>query len=46
MARYEHQPIYEAALDLMVHLEEVVAGFSRQHRYTQDKAKANANAKA
>jgi len=29
MARYEHLPIYKAALDLTVHLERVVAGFSR-----------------
>jgi hypothetical protein len=27
MARYEHLPIYKAALDLTVHLERVVAGF-------------------
>jgi len=29
MARYEHLPIYKAALDLTVHFERVVAGFSR-----------------
>ena len=34
MARYEHLPIYKAALDLTVHLEQVVAGFSRYHKYT------------
>jgi 23S rRNA-intervening sequence protein len=34
MARYEHLPIYKAALDLTVHLEKVVAGFSRYHKYT------------
>lgn len=34
MARYEHLPIYKAALDLTVHLERVVAGFSRYHKYT------------
>lgn len=33
MARYEHLPIYKAALDLTVHLEKVVAGFSRYHKY-------------
>ena len=34
MARHEHLPIYKAALDLTVHLEKVVAGFSRYHKYT------------
>ena len=34
MARYEHLPIYKAALDVTVHLEKVVAGFSRYHKYT------------
>lgn len=34
MARYEHLPIYKAALDLTVHLQKVVAGFSRYHKYT------------
>ena len=34
MARYEHLPIYTAALDLTVHFEKVVAGFSRYHKYT------------
>ena len=34
MARYEHLPIYKAALDLAVHFEQVVAGFSRYHKYT------------
>jgi hypothetical protein len=34
MARYEHLPIYKAVLDLTVHLETVVAGFSRYHKYT------------
>lgn len=34
MARYEHLPIYKAALDLTVHFEKVVAGFSRYHKYT------------
>jgi len=34
MSRYEHLPIYKAALDLTVHLEKLVAGFSRYHKYT------------
>ncbi len=34
MARYEHLPIYRDALALAVHLEKVVAGFSRYHKYT------------
>ena len=34
MARYEHLPIYQAALDLTVHFEKLVAGFSRYHKYT------------
>ena len=34
MARYEHLPIYKAALDLTVHFEKLVAGFSRYHKYT------------
>ncbi len=34
MARYEHLPIYKASLDLAVHFEKVVAGFSRYHKYT------------
>ncbi len=34
MARYEHLPIYKKAFDLAVHLEKVVAGFSRYHKYT------------
>ena len=31
MARYEHLPIYKAALDMTVHFEGLVAGFSRHH---------------
>ena len=46
MARHEHLAIYKAALDLTVHLEKVVAGFSRYRKCTQNKAKAHANAKA
>jgi hypothetical protein len=34
MARYEHLPIYKQALDVAVHFEHVVAGFSRYHKYT------------
>lgn len=34
MARYEHLPIYKAALDAAVHFEKVVAGFSCYHKYT------------
>lgn len=34
MARYEHLPIYKKALDVAVHFEKVVAGFSRYHKYT------------
>ena len=34
VARYEHLPIYKQALDVAVHFERVVAGFSRYHRYT------------
>jgi len=34
MARYEHLPIYKAALDMTVHLKGLVAGFSRYHKYT------------
>ena len=33
MARSEHLPIYKASYDLCLHLEQGVAGFSRQHRY-------------
>lgn len=29
MVRYEHLPIYKAALDVKVHFERVVAGLSR-----------------
>ena len=34
MACYEHLPIYKAALDMTVHFERLVAGFSRYHKYT------------
>ncbi len=32
--RYEHLPIYKQAMDVAVHFEKVVAGFSRYHKYT------------
>ncbi len=34
MARYEHLPIYKQAMNVAVHFEKVVAGFSRYHKYT------------
>jgi hypothetical protein len=34
MARYEHLPIYKQALDVAVHFEKIVTGFSRYHKYT------------
>jgi hypothetical protein len=34
MARYRHLPIWEAALDLAVHLEHAVRRFSRYNKYT------------
>ena len=34
MARYEHIPIYKAALDMAVYIEQIVANFSRYHKYT------------
>ena len=43
MARYEHLPIYKAALDLTVHLEKLVAGFSRYHKYTLGTGMRNAS---
>ncbi len=33
MARAEHLPIYKAAYDLCLYLEQVVRGFSRYHKY-------------
>lgn len=32
VARYEHLPIYKAALDAAVRFERVVTGFSRYHK--------------
>jgi len=34
MASYQHLPIYKQAMDVVVHFEKVVAGFSRYHKYT------------
>ena len=34
MARSEHLPIYKSALDMTVHFERLVVGFSRYHKYT------------
>jgi len=34
MARYEHLPIYKAALDLCVYFEKIVRNFDRYHKYT------------
>ena len=34
MARYEHLPIYKAAMDLCVYLEKTVRNFSRYNKYT------------
>jgi len=35
LACYEHLPIDQAAMDLTVALERMVAGFSRHRKYTQ-----------
>lgn len=34
MARYEHLPIYKQAMNMAIHFEKVVAGFSRYQKYT------------
>ena len=34
MARYEHLPIYKAAMDLTVYIETIVRNFSRYPKYT------------
>jgi hypothetical protein len=34
MARYEHLPIYKASLDMAVYIEQIVANFSRYHKFT------------
>lgn len=36
MVRYEHLPIYKKAMDVAIHFEKVVAGFSRYHRSSGD----------
>jgi hypothetical protein len=33
MAQYEHLPIYKASFDLLLHIEKVVAGFSRANKF-------------
>ena len=43
MARYEHLPIYKQAMDVAVHFERVVAGFSRYHKYTLGSELRNAS---
>ncbi len=34
LARYEHLPIYKAAMDVTMYLEQVVRNFSRYYKYT------------
>jgi len=34
MARYDHLPIYKAAMDLGIYLEGMVHNFSRYHKYS------------
>lgn len=34
MAQYEHLPIYKASFDLLLHIEKVVAGFSRANKFS------------
>ena len=34
MARYEHLPIYKAAMDMAILIERQVRGFPRYHKYT------------
>ncbi len=46
MARYEHLPIYRDALNLAVHFEKIVAGFSRYHKYTLGTEMRNASRQA
>lgn len=45
MARYEHLPIYWDALELAVHFEKIVTGFSRYHKYTLGSELRNASPK-
>jgi hypothetical protein len=34
MARYDHLGIYKATLDCAIYIEQIVANFSRYHKYT------------
>ena len=45
MARYEHLPIYRDALELALHFEKIVIGFSRYHKYTLGSELRNATRK-
>jgi hypothetical protein len=45
VARYEHLPIYRDALELAVHFEKIVTGFSRYHKYTLGIELCNASRK-
>lgn len=46
MACYEHLPIYRDALNLAVHFEKTIAGFSRYHKYTLGTELRNASRQA
>lgn len=41
MAQYEHLPIYKAAFDLVLYFENIVANFSRYHKYIHGTALRN-----
>lgn len=41
MAQYEHLPIYKQAMDVAVHFDKVVAGFSRYQKYMLGKQLRN-----
>ena len=43
VARYEHLPVYKAALEAAVHFETAVAGFSLYHKYTRGTEVRNAS---
>jgi hypothetical protein len=45
MARYEHLPIYRAAFDLAVHVEKLVRGFTRYHKYSLGSARPPRNSR-
>ena len=34
MARYEHLPVYKAAMDMTIYFEQIVRHFARYHKYT------------